>query len=625
MKSRKLTAAEVSINLSEADIKAIPFNRTETLPADEAALEAISSGLNLRGRGMNIFICGPSSAERTAITEAAAKIAAGSAPSAADLILCTNPDSKIEPVLLELPCGTAARIRKELTENPGDAFTREWTPIIGAEMTNRLKELGSREMTILTSNKDGILPVIFEHNPVPHRLFGRNSKNIEEIRAGSLIKSGGGVLILNADDLIIEEDSWYRLKRALRCGKSEIGISNTGEGSSEELLLPEIAQDIKVVILGSEQHYDHFYNTDEDFRELFQFFAEFDSVIDFTPENLALTVNHFRAYTIDRHNMTLSDSGAYEAVKYSVGAAENKTKLSTSLSDIDIILTEAAVLQHRNPADSATILTGVQIKEAVVRQANRYSLLEKKILEDIQTGEINLKVEGFEIGKVNGLAIIDKGPFSFGFPGLISARIAPGENGLVNIEHEAGLSGEIHDKWVLILEGFLRSRFALDFPISIFGSLCFEQSYSEIDGDSASSSELYALLSAISSIPIRQDIAVTGSLSQTGEIQAVGGLREKIEGFYKTCRTLNYTGRQGVIVPEKNIKNIVLPDEIIEEIKADRFHIYPVSTVNDSMELLTGMEAGSRNSRGVFPHGTFNLQVEKSLKKIALQAKIFGS
>ena len=184
--------------------------------------------------------------------------------------------------------------------------------------------------------------------------------------------------------------------------------------------------------------------------------------------------------------------------------------------------------------------------------------LERRILEDIQTGEINLQVEGSETGKVNGLAIIDKGPWSFGSPGLISARIAPGENGLVNIEHEAGLSGEIHDKWVLILEGFLRSRFAQDFPLSIFASICFEQSYSEIDGDSASSSELYALLSAIAGVPLRQDIAVTGSLSQTGGIQAVGGLGEKIEGFYKACRALNYTGKQGVIVPEQNIKNIIL-------------------------------------------------------------------
>lgn len=625
MKSRKLTAHEVSIKLSEADIKLIPFDSSNALPADDAALEAVNSGLSLRGNGMNLFVCGPSSAERTAITESAARRIAESSPAVPDQILIPNPDDPDEAEVLTIPPGTAPSVKSALESGNAEDFIGRWENVLGAGLAGRLGTLGHDDLTILTSNENGRMPVIFENNPTAQRLFGRNSDRVSRVRSGSLIKSGGGVLLLNADDLIIEEDSWHRLKRALRRGCSEIG---TGYGSREGwkgLILPEIEQDYKLVILGTEAHYDHFYNTDEDFRELFQFFAELDSVIEFTPENLAKSVNHFRTFTRDKLNRELSDSGAYEAVKYSVGSAENKKKLSTSLSDIDIIITEASAAMDREEASSGTAVGANEIKEAIQRQANRYSLLEKKILEDITSGEINLKVDGSEIGKVNGLAIIDKGPYSFGFPGLISARIAPGENGLVNIEHEAGLSGEIHDKWVLILEGFLRSRFALDFPFSIFASLCFEQSYSEIDGDSASSSELYALLSAISGIPIRSDIAVTGSLSQTGEIQAVGGLREKIEGFYKTCRALNYTGNQGVIVPEKNIKNIILPDEIINEIREDRFHIYPVSTVNDSMEILTGMEAGSRNSRGVFPHGTFNQQVEKSLKKLAQQAKNFGS
>ena len=624
MKSRTLTAAEASINLTEAEIKAIPFNRTEDLPADKAALEALNSGLSLRGRGMNIFVCGPSSAERVAITVTAARKAAKKAPPVPDLILCPNPDKKSEPRLMRIPGGTAEQVKSDLAADSREDFLRKWTRVIGAEPAEVLIK-SDEPISILAANTKAEPPVIIENDPVPHRLFGKNSDRVSKIHSGSLIRSGGGILIINADDLIIEEDSWHRLKRALRSGRSEIGTGYSSREGWKGLFLPEIEQDFKVVILGSEQHYDHFYNTDEDFRELFQFFSEFDSVIDSTPETLAVSVNHLRAFTADNHGRSLSDSGAFEAVKFSVGAAENKTKLSTSLSDIDIIITEAASAMDNRNEDPGAALTGVEIKEAIQRQANRYSLLERKILEDFKSGEINLKVEGAEVGKVNGLAIIDKGPYSFGFPGLISARIAPGESGLVNIEHEAGLSGEIHDKWVLILEGFLRSRFALEFPISIFASLCFEQSYSEIDGDSASSSELYALLSAISGIPIRQDIAVTGSLSQTGEIQAVGGLREKIEGFYKTCRTLNYTGSQGVIVPEKNIKNIILPNEIIDEIREDRFHIYPVSTVNDSMEILTGMDAGSRNSRGLFPHGTFNQQVEKSLKKLAQQAKNSGS
>ena len=408
----------------------------------------------------------------------------------------------------------------------------------------------------------------------------------------------------------------------MRTSKLKIGdgYSRPLYSNNHEYKIPEIPVDLKVVMLGNESHYDHLYNNDEDFREQFQFFAELDSSVDLTGEALSASVNICRNYSLNELGKQLTDQAAYELVKYSCASAENNTKLSTIISDIEMVMKEAAVYAGGNSS-----IEPENIVSSLNRQSRSFSLLEQKIIEDIETGEINLKVEGYETGKVNGLAVIDKGPWSFGFPGLISARIAPGENGLVNIEHEAGLSGEIHDKWVLILEGFLRSRFALDFPLSIFASICFEQSYSEIDGDSASSSELYALLSAIADVPLRQDIAVTGSLSQTGEIQAVGGLREKIEGFYKVCRALNFTGNQGVIVPERNIKNIVLPDNIIEDIEKGMFHIYPVSTVNDSMELLTGMEAGQRNTRNQFSHGTLNNLIEKNLKKLASQAKNFGN
>ena len=598
MKSRKLTADEISIKLSLNDIAAIPPNGTGILPADKTASGAVNTGLRIRGKGRNLFVCGASAIEREMLTIPAAEAAAVYDPDAEnkarDLILRANPDSEKEPLLISLPPGGS----KEY-ENEGFDFR------------------------ILVSNSSGSRPVVFERNPLPERLFGRNSTKIKSVEAGSVLKAGGGFLFLNAEELIEEEKSWKLLKRILRSGKTVIGYAETGlEHGARGLSLPEIDIDLKVIILGTEQNYDHLYNSDEDFGELFQFFAEFDSVIDLDPENLALTVNHFRHYSRSL-GMTLSDSGALEAVKYSIAESENLTKLSTILSDIDTILDEAALIAAET--EKSSVISEEAVRNAVHMQSDRYKLLERKILEDIKSGEINLKVEGSETGKVNGLAIIEKGPYSFGFPGLISARIAPGENGLVNIEHEAGLSEEIHDKWVLILEGFLRSRFARDFPISIFASLCFEQSYSAIEGDSASSSELYALLSAISDIPVRQDIAVTGSLSQTGEIQAVGGLREKIEGFYNTCRAINYTGSQGVIVPYKNINNIVLPDEIITEIREDRFHIYPVTTVNDSMEILTGIEAGSRNSRGIFPHGSLNYQVEKNLKKLAQQSKGFGN
>lgn len=606
MKTRELTAEEVNITISVKDISSIIPNPQPELPVNPMAVEAIKTGLKLRGKGKNIFVCGPSAPEREAvILKAAADIMPGAD---FDIVITENSDNLFRPLVKELPPGSAK------------GFIAE-------------EKAAGRAAAVL--KEAGIKPsVIYENNPVPERLFGTDGNSVMQLTPGSLIKSAGGLLILNAEDLLEEEESWKLLKRMLRNGRTIAGARAAGmrqlkgaEKISKDLILPEFNADMKVAILGNEQHFDHFYNTDEDFRELFQFFGELDSIIELNEKNLADLVNYYRNFAKDNLERLLTDEAVFEILKYSIAAAENKTKLSTITSEVELLITEASCLKA--PATDSSIsensISNTQIKKAIKIQDDRFNLLEQRIIEDIQSGVINLLVEGSEIGKVNGLAIIDKGPWSFGSPGLISARIAPGENGLVNIEHEAGLSGEIHDKWVLILEGFLRSRFAHDFPISIFASICFEQSYSEIDGDSASSSELYALLSAIAGVPIRQDIAVTGSLSQTGEIQAVGGLREKIEGFYKVCRAINFTGLQGVIVPERNIKNIVLPDEIIEDIRKEQFHIYPVSTVDDSMEILTGQEAGNRNSRGMFPNGTLNHLIEKNLKKLASQAKNFGN
>ena len=599
MKTRKLTSDEIKIPLSVEDISNITANPNPGLLIDEAAARALKTGLGIRGTGTNIFVCGPSGAEREeAVLRAAEGMKTGKLCA---LILSENPEDSHSPLISETAPGSAE------------------------DFTGKEKASG-RRVKILSSGSE--TPVIIERNPVPARLFGSDAADISGIEPGSLVRSSGGILLVNADDLIAEPESWKLLKRILRTGKMTIGAAASGAASGkkhaakEYLILPEIELDLKVVMLGNESHYDHLFNTDEDFRDLFLFFAELDSVIELTPENLSDSINALRNFSLEKLGKTLTDAAALEVVKYSIASAENNMKLSTLNSELEQLITEASYLPEPETGD---IITAGQMKEAVKNQADRFSLLERRIIEDIKSGEINLKVDGSETGKVNGLAVIDKGPWSFGCPGLISAMVAPGENGLVNIEHEAGLSGEIHDKWVLILEGFLRSRFAMDFPLSIFASICFEQSYSEIDGDSASSSELYALLSAIAGVPIRQDIAVTGSLSQTGEIQAVGGLREKIEGFYKACKAINFTGKQGVIIPEKNIKNIILPDEIIEEISADRFHIYPVSTVDDSMGILTGMEAGERNTRGLFPHGSLNQLIEKNLKKLAVQAKNFGN
>ena len=256
------------------------------------------------------------------------------------------------------------------------------------------------------------------------------------------------------------------------------------------------------------------------------------------------------------------------------------------------------------------------IKKAISERDFTVSLIESKINQEIKRGEMIISLTGAKVGIVNGLAVIDRGASSFGLPTVITATVAPGSEGIVNIEHEAGLSGEIHDKGLLILEGYLRKHYARTFPLSIYAGICFEQSYAEIDGDSASSSELYALLSAIAEIPIRQDIAVTGSVNQMGVIQPVGGINEKIEGFYNACKHLGLTGKQGVIIPYQNEKNLILSYEVEEAIKNKKFHIYSIKNIDEGMQILTNRAIGERNQKGNFPVDTLNREIDDSLKEL---------
>ena len=243
-------------------------------------------------------------------------------------------------------------------------------------------------------------------------------------------------------------------------------------------------------------------------------------------------------------------------------------------------------------------------------------ITEERINKEIQDGEMIISLSGAKVGVVNGLAVMDRGLASFGTPTVISVSVAPGSEGIVNIEHEAGLSGEIHDKGLLILEGYLRKQYARTFPLSIYAGICFEQSYAEVDGDSASSSELFALLSAIGELPVRQDIAVTGSVNQLGDIQPVGGINEKIEGFFSICEKMGLSGKQGVIIPRQNVKSLILPERIVKAIEERRFHIYPISSIDQGMEILTLRPSGERNIKGNFPPNTANRIIEDRLKKL---------
>ena len=495
-------------------------------------------------------------------------------------------------------------------------------------------ELSRYDVNILVDNSGKkYAPVIFETYPTISNLFGTIENRIDSsgelrlsismIKAGSVIKASGGFLVINAEDLLQEENSWDHLKRALKSGEVQIQQQINPLLPANIFMKPEAVKiDTKIIIIGSEHLYEILYHSDEEFEKFFKIAAEFDSDMDLTDENLGQFIRYIDRYCERKKIRKISDSGMSAVVDYGIRLAGSRNKLTTRFSKIVDLLIEA---DYWAGETITTEITSESVTKSLEEKKYLNSLQEEKLSALIKDGTIRIKVEGKETGIINGLAVYEKGSYSFGKPFMISATTAPGDEGIVNIEREAGLSGEIYNKGVMIIEGFLRSRYASRFPLSIYSSICFEQSYGEIEGDSASSTEIYVLLSSITGIPLRQDIAVTGSVNQRGEIQPIGGVTEKVEGFYSICRDLSFTGSQGVIIPESNIKNLILNNEIKESVGKGEFHIYPVKTIDDGIRILTSMEPGEKNRKGLFPAHSFNHLAEKKLKELSTLSKSSGS
>jgi predicted ATP-dependent protease len=373
--------------------------------------------------------------------------------------------------------------------------------------------------------------------------------------------------------------------------------------------------------MGNENTYDALYNTDEDFPKLFKIHAEFDYVMERDQRGMKEYVGFIRKICAQENLPRFEHSGIAALVEFGVRAAEFRSKLTTRFSLIADLIREAA---HQAPLCGKQTVDRALVERALEERRFLCGLPECKIDEQILSGELLISLAGKTVGRINGLGIIDRGYYAFGRPLVITARTAPGHDGIINIERESGLSGEIHDKGVLIIEGYLQALYATDFPLSVRASICFEQSYIEVDGDSASSAEIYVLLSAIAALPLRQDIAVTGSVNQMGDIQPVGGVSEKIEGFYEVCRKTGLSGTQGVIIPRLNLPNLILSAEVQKALREGSFHLYAVSTVDEGMEILTGLPAGKKNAGGTFPPSSVNGRVRRRLREMALLVKEFG-
>ncbi|MFP4365120.1 MAG: AAA family ATPase [Spirochaetia bacterium] len=479
----------------------------------------------------------------------------------------------------------------------------------------------------------GKVPIIFENHPNQTNLFGTIETLTESngetrtsfmmIRAGSVIRASGGVLILQAEDLFQDEELWLGLKKALKSSRVEIQQPTGPFNIQSNLLKPDpVKINTKVIVVGTEHMYDALYNQDEDFQKLFKVPAEFDHIMVRDNRTSSEYIQFILKKIHDENRKFITNDGIAAVIEQGVRIAENRDKLSTRFSLIADIIREADYWAGKL---DKTKIDSEAVEKALTERKYLYNLWEAKLEEQIIDKSLLIEVTGSAVGKVNGLAIHDRGYFAFGSPALITAQTGPGEEGIINIEREVGLSGEIHDKGVMIIEGFLRSIFAQKSPLSILASICFEQNYFEVDGDSASSSEFYALLSSLARVPIRQDIAVTGSVNQMGEIQPVGGITEKVEGFYEICKKYNYTGTQGVIIPEQNIRNLVLNREVQKAVKEGSFHIFPVKSVLEGIEILTGISAGKPDNKGRYPSGSINGRITKRLKEIERLKKEHGS
>jgi predicted ATP-dependent protease len=479
---------------------------------------------------------------------------------------------------------------------------------------------------------EGLLsaPVIIENHPSSANLFGTVEPKPDDegdtrtaylrIRAGSFLRASGGFLVLKAEDVVADEEAWLNLKRALQDGKADIQGRDTPMGPAGWLKPEAPNADVKVVMIGGESSYDILYQGDPDFQKLFKVHAEFDSSMPMDAAALRDYAAFARRVSDDEKLLPLAPSGLAAVIEQGARLAEYRNRLSTRFGAIADLLRES---DYRARLSGGLEIGDSDVRGAVETRSHLANLPEEKLEDMMASGEIILQAFGTAVGRVNGLAVHDRGYYAFGMPAVISAQVSPGEGGVINIEGESGLSGEIYDKAVLIVEGFLRSHYARDFPLAVTASICFEQSYTAVEGDSASSTAVYALLSAIAGIPLRQDIAVTGSLNQLGQVQPVGGVNEKIEGFYRVCCHAGLSGTQGVMIPRRNVVNLTLSREVQDAVASASFHIWAVSTIDEGVAVLTGMSSGSADSCGDFPPDSFNGKVRRELLHMARTMKSY--
>ena len=473
---------------------------------------------------------------------------------------------------------------------------------------------------IIKNEPDSGAPIIHLDHPTQGNLVGRVERiqqygalltDFTLIKSGALHKANGGFLLIDARKLLLQPYAWDSLKRAL--ASKSVKIETPGDETSFTTISldPEpIPLDVKIILLGDEDLYDLLSERDPDFSDYFKVEADFGTIMDRTEENEVEYAKLIGSLSNKKKLRTLNRQAVARIIEYSSRLADDSKKLTAHIASIGDLLREADYWARESNSKQ---IGKKHIDQAVSAQIYRSDRVKQAMLEQIDDGTILMDTTGSKVGQINGLVVYNFSRFSFGKPARITVQARIGTGEFINIERETNMSGPIHTKGVLILQSLISNRFAKYSPLSLSASIVFEQSYGGVDGDSASSTEYYCLLSAIANLPIKQNIAVTGSINQFGDIQPIGGVNEKIEGFFDVCQHRGLTGDQGVIIPRTNVSNLMLREDVVAAVREGKFHIYAIDNVDDGIEILTGIKAGKANEKGEFPKGSVNYMVKQSL------------
>lgn len=514
-------------------------------------------------------------------------------------------------------------------EEPEEDVLSSLMPLFGRKQEEDVTQRYRVNLIVDNSQTQGA-PVVVNFNPTYNNLmgeieydseFGNLTTDFMKIKSGLFHQANGGYLIVQAHDILSAPHAWEALRSVIKTKEINIDTIRELQGSTATpVLKPEpIPIQFKVIMIGSEYFYNVLSEYDEEFDKFFKIRADFDYEMPRTDENILKITQFIKGFVEREKTLEFDVSAICAIIEYSSRSASRQDKLSTRFNYLAEILVESYTWAK---LENATIITAKHVQEAIYEKEQRMKLYEEKLDEMLDEEVVMIDTQGSEIGQINGLAVLDMGSYAFGTPSRITATTYVGKSGIVNIEKEAHMSGHTHDKGVQIITGFLGQTYAQKFPMSLSCRVCFEQNYNGIDGDSASSTELYCIISSLSELPIRQNLAVTGSVNQKGEIQAIGGVTQKIEGFFKLCKKRGLTGNQGVIIPLSNVKELVLNDEVIDAVKTGVFHIYPIKHIDEGIELLMGYPAGEKDEEGKFPVDSVHGKVYAKLEAFAKASKI---